>query len=59
VVANTAQKTAGNGYTGTHLVGDKIPVKWKNGIAFVEIRDVSPSKVIILCVIILCNRPKL
>lgn len=48
VVANSAGTAAGAAYTGTHPVGERVPVKLRNGSAFVEIRDVAPSEVVIL-----------
>ena len=47
VVANTEQ-AATPGFTGSHPVGQKLPVKFRDGIAFVEIRDVGPSEVLLL-----------
>jgi hypothetical protein len=52
VVANTAEAAAGGVYRGTHPVGERLPVLQRNGTACVEIRDVSPSEVLVLI-----NRP--
>ncbi len=53
VVANTAQAAAGAAYAGTHPVGERRPVRFRDdGTAFVEIRDVGPSEVLVLL-----NRP--
>lgn len=52
VVANTAQVAAGAGYRGSHPVGQWVPVKFRFGAAYVEIRDVAPSEVLVLA-----NRP--
>lgn len=52
VIANTAQEAAGAGYTGSHAVGSKLVVEWRNGIAYVSIQDVGASEVIVLV-----NRP--
>jgi hypothetical protein len=47
VVVNTEQ--AGTpGFAGSHPVGQKLPVKIRNGSAFVEIRNLGPSEVIVL-----------
>ena len=51
VVANTEQ-AATPGFTGSHPVGEQLPVKFRNGTAFVEIRDVGPSEVLVAV-----NRP--
>lgn len=47
VIANTAQAADPN-YTGTHKVGSKLPVFYRGTTAFVEIRDVGPSEVLVL-----------
>lgn len=52
VIANSAQETTGNGYAGSHSIGEKIPVQRRKGLAFVEIRDLAPAEVLVLC-----NRP--
>jgi hypothetical protein len=52
VIANSAQAAVGGAYTGPHPVGEKVPVKNRDGSAFVEIRDVPPSEVVVLT-----NRP--
>lgn len=48
VVANSAEVAAGAGYAGTHPVGSQLPVQIRDGIAFVSLRDVGPSEVIVL-----------
>jgi hypothetical protein len=40
------------GFTGPHPVGQKLPVKFRNGTAFVEIRNLGPSEVLLVA-----NRP--
>jgi hypothetical protein len=55
VVANAAQAAAqatGVPFTGTHPVGEQLPVKTRGGIRFVEIRRVAPAEVLVLT-----NRP--
>jgi len=52
VVANSAQSAAGAGYSGSHAVGTHVPVHWRSGTAYVEIRDVQPSEALVLI-----NRP--
>jgi hypothetical protein len=47
VVANPAQAAAA-AFAGTHPVGERLPVKQREGAAFVEIRDVPPSEVVVL-----------
>jgi hypothetical protein len=48
VIANSAQAAAGAGYSGSHPIGERIPVRNKNGTAYVEIRNVMPSEVLVL-----------
>jgi glycosidase len=49
VILNTAQAADAQGYMGTHPVGSSLPVhRGEDGIAFVEIRDVRPSEVVVL-----------
>ena len=39
---------AGPGFTGTHRVGSVLPLRRKpDGAAFVEIRDIRPSEVVL------------
>jgi hypothetical protein len=52
VIANFAQAVVGNAYTGPHPVGENVPVKNRSGLAFVEIRDLPLSEVVVLT-----NRP--
>ena len=47
VIANSAQ-AADPAFSGTHPVGARLPVKFRDGTAFIEIRDVKPSEVILL-----------
>jgi glycosidase len=53
VIANSAQTSAGAAYQGTHPVGSKLLVKQRGNTLFVEIRDISPSEVLVLC-----NKPE-
>jgi len=46
VIANTEQ-AATPGFTGAHPVGQTLPVKFRDGIAFVEIRGLGPSEVLL------------
>jgi glycosidase len=48
VIANTAQVAAGPAYSGTHRVGERLPVSYEGDSAYVEIRDVPASEVIVL-----------
>lgn len=48
VVLNTAEIAASGGYHGTHARGQLLPVKMRDGAAYVEIRDVGPSEVLLL-----------
>jgi len=49
VVLNTAQSANPQGYAVTHPVGSSLPVqRTAGGVAFVEIRGVSPSEVLVL-----------
>jgi hypothetical protein len=55
VVANSAQaafSAVGEAYTGTHPVGSAEYVRFRDNTAFVEIRDLPPSEVLVLT-----NRP--
>jgi glycosidase len=47
VVANTEQ-AANAGFAGTHRIGTQLPVKFRDGAAFVEIRDLGPSEALVL-----------
>jgi glycosidase len=47
VVANTEQ-AATPAFAGAHPVGQRLPVKLRDGAAFVEIYDLGPSEVVIL-----------
>jgi hypothetical protein len=51
VAANTEQAGT-SGFAGSHRVGQRLPVKFRSGAAFVEIRDVGPSEALVLV-----NRP--
>jgi hypothetical protein len=33
-------------FVGSHPVGDKVPVQFRAGVAFVSIRDVAPSETV-------------
>ncbi|MBI1760366.1 MAG: alpha-amylase [Acidobacteria bacterium] len=52
VIHNSAQTAAGAGYTGSHPVGERLPVKTRDGAAYVEIRGIAPSEVLAIT-----NRP--
>ena len=52
VVANSAQAGLSGAYTGSHPVGSKLPVSVRNGAAYVSLRDIAPSEVVVLI-----NRP--
>ncbi|MEO6786744.1 MAG: alpha-amylase, partial [Chthoniobacteraceae bacterium] len=47
VLANTEQ-SANPGFAGSHPTGQRLPVKFRDGTAFVEIRDIGPSEVVLL-----------
>ena len=46
VIANSEQ--AGTGLAGTNPIGRRLPVQQRDGVAFVEIRDIGPSEVLLL-----------
>jgi glycosidase len=48
VIANTAQTAAGPAYAGSHAIGSELAVARQAGIAYVPIRNVGPSEVILL-----------
>jgi glycosidase len=49
VVLNTAQAAAPPGFSGSHAVGSTLPVRRAaDGTAYVEIRDLAPSEVLVL-----------
>jgi hypothetical protein len=50
--AELAAKAQGVNYTGTHTVGGKVPVKTRDQKAYVEIRELPASEVLVLT-----NRP--
>jgi glycosidase len=52
VVANSAQAAAGAAYRGTHPVGSRLPVSLRDGVAYVSLRGIAPSEVVVLV-----NRP--
>jgi glycosidase len=47
VIANSAQ-AATVPYVGTHPVGQRLAVNVRNGVAFVSLRDIQPSEVLVL-----------
>ena len=47
VVANSAQSASVN-FVGTHGVGERIPVQFRAGTAFVQIDDLGASEVVVL-----------
>jgi glycosidase len=48
VIANSAQTAAGAAYTGTHSVGQKVPVQKRGDTLFVPIRGIGPSELVVL-----------
>ncbi len=49
VVLNSAQAAHQGAYTGAHAVGSRLPVRYtSDGIAFVEVRQLPPSEVLVL-----------
>jgi glycosidase len=52
VVANSAQAAAGDTYAGSHPVGSRVPVAFRDGAAYVSLRNVPPSETLVLL-----NRP--
>jgi glycosidase len=49
VVLNTAEVASGTGFAGPHRVGSALPLRrTTDGTAYVEIRDLPPSEVIVL-----------
>jgi glycosidase len=52
VAANSAQAAAGAGYAGNYPIGSQVPVAYRNGTAYVALRDLPPSEVLVLI-----NRP--
>lgn len=52
VIANSAQTAAGGAYAGTHPVGEPLAVQNRDGAAYVAIRNLMPSEVLLLA-----NRP--
>jgi glycosidase len=52
VVANSAQTAAAVAYAGSHPIESQLPVSIRSGTAYVSLRDVAPSEVLVLI-----NRP--
>ncbi|MBN1605247.1 MAG: hypothetical protein JW940_01365 [Polyangiaceae bacterium] len=48
VIANSAQAAASGTYQGSHPIGSTLPVKYAGGVAYVELRNVGPSEVVVL-----------
>lgn len=48
VIGSSAQAAAGASYTGSHPVGQAVPVRIRDGVAFVSIRDLPPAEVLVL-----------
>jgi len=48
VLENTEEIIEGAGYTGTHKAGEEIQVQYEGDIAYLAIRDIAPSGVIVL-----------
>jgi glycosidase len=52
VVANTLQTSSGAAYAGPYVIGEKVVVSYDNGTAFLALRGIEPSEVLVLV-----NRP--
>ena len=52
VVANSAQAAAGAAYGGPHPIGQRLTVRSRDNRAYLEVRDLGPSEVLVLS-----NRP--
>jgi glycosidase len=52
VIGNSAQAAAGNGYAGPHPIGSQVAVSVRDGAAYIPIRNIGPSEVLVLT-----NRP--
>jgi glycosidase len=52
LIANSEQAAAGSTYTGTHPTGSKLQVSIRDGAAYVSLRNIAPSEVLVLI-----NRP--
>jgi glycosidase len=52
VVASSAQAGAGAAYTGAHPIGEHLPVRLRDATAYVAVRNLAPSEVLVLS-----NRP--
>jgi hypothetical protein len=48
VIANSAQAATSGTYQGSHPIGSTLPVKYASGVAYVELRNVGPSEVVVL-----------
>jgi hypothetical protein len=48
VIANTTQTIFGQAYRGTHPKGERLPVFFRNGAAYISIRNLAPCEVLIL-----------
>jgi glycosidase len=48
VVANSEQAASTGAFAPQHPVGAKLPVLFRDGIAFVQVRDLGPSEVLVL-----------
>jgi hypothetical protein len=49
VIANTAQAASSAAYTGSHPVGEAVPVRHASeGTAFVSVHDLPPSEILVL-----------
>jgi glycosidase len=48
VVLNSAQAGDPQGYQGTHPVGEALVVQQRDGAAYIELRDILPSEVVVL-----------
>lgn len=48
VLLNTKEIVTGDSYQGTHPKGEQLPVQWRNGTAYISIRNLTPGEVIVL-----------
>lgn len=54
VAANSEEAGRGSAAGLSHPVGSRVPVRTRDGVAYVEVRNVPPSGVLVL---VLVNRP--
>ena len=48
VIHNSAQTAAEATYAGSHPVGERLPVKIRDGATYVEVRNLAPSEVLVI-----------